>query len=55
MKGKIREFIPKIKQRLLLRFAQVDAVATPIDGAEDTAHTFASKYDMLVSCGGDGF
>ena len=54
MKGKISEFIPKIKQRLLLRFAQVDAVATPVDGAEDTAHTFASKYDMLVSCGGDG-
>ena len=54
MKGRIHEFMPHIKQRLLLRFAQVDAVATPAEGAEDTAYTFAGKYDVLISCGGDG-
>ncbi len=54
MKGKISEFLPHMKQRLLLRYAQVDAVATPVEGAEDTAFSFAPKYDVLVSCGGDG-
>jgi len=55
MKGKINEFIPKIKQRLLLRFSQVDAMfSAELDGAETLAFKFASKYDVVVSCGGDG-
>ena len=55
MKGKINEFIPKIKQRLLLRFSQVDAMySSDINGAENLAYKFASKYDVVVSCGGDG-
>ena len=54
MKGKIGEHMPRIKQRLLLRFPQVDAMATPVEGAEDIAFINAPKYDMLVSCGGDG-
>lgn len=53
-KGKIERFIPMIKKRLLLRYPQVDTVATPREGAEDLAQTNAPKYDMLVSCGGDG-
>ena len=54
MKGKISEHLPHIKQRLLLRYENVDAMATPVDGAEDIAYSFASKYDILISCGGDG-
>lgn len=55
MKGKINEFIPHIKQRLLLRFAQVDAMfSAELDGAETLAYKFANKYDVVVSCGGDG-
>lgn len=54
MKGKIDERLPHIKQRLLLRYSQVDAIATPPEGAEDLANTYASKYDILISCGGDG-
>lgn len=54
MKGKIDEQMPKIKQRLLLRYEKVDAMATPVEGAEDIAFCFAGKYDILVSCGGDG-
>ena len=37
MKGRINEFVPHMKQRLLVRYAQVDAVATPVEGAEDIA------------------
>ena len=55
MKGKINDSIPYIKQRLLLRFSQVDAMYSPaLDGAETLAYKFASKYDVVVSCGGDG-
>lgn len=54
MKGRIGEHLPHIKQRLLLRYAQVDAMATPKEGAEDLAFNFAGKYDILISCGGDG-
>lgn len=55
MKGKIDNYIPQIKQRLLLRFSQVDAMFSPDrDGAETLAYKFASKYDIVVSCGGDG-
>lgn len=55
MKGKIDEFLPKIKQRLSLRFSVVDVVSTPnSDGAEGLAFKLAPKYDVVVSCGGDG-
>lgn len=54
MKGKISENIPHVKQRLLLRYEKVDAMATPVEGAEDIAFSFADKYDILISCGGDG-
>lgn len=54
MKGKISDNLPHIKQRLLLRYSQVDAIPTPKEGAENLAFTFASKYDILISCGGDG-
>ena len=54
MKGKISEKLPYIKQRLLLRYSQVDAVSTPKEGAENIALSFANKYDILVACGGDG-
>ena len=54
MKGKISEHLPHIKQRLLLRYPKVDAVATPVEGAEEIAFSFAGKYDILISCGGDG-
>ena len=53
-KGKIVDFLPYIKQRLLLRYEKVDAMATPKEGAEDIAQSFAGKYDIIVSCGGDG-
>ena len=53
-KGKIVDYLPEIKQRLLLRYAQVDSMATPVEGAENLAFTYAGKYDILVSCGGDG-
>ena len=55
MKGKIDDFIPKIKERLLLRYSQVDAVFSPeTNGAEALALKLAPKYDIVVSCGGDG-
>lgn len=55
MKGKIDEHLPYIKQRLLLRYAQVDAMYSPNeDGAEVLALKNASKYDIVVACGGDG-
>lgn len=55
MKGKIDEHLPYIKQRLLLRFSEVDAMSSPYeDGAEQLAFKYAAKYDVVVSCGGDG-
>ncbi len=54
MKGRIDEFIPRIRQRLLLRYATVDSLCTPEEGAEDLAYKHAGKYDIVVSCGGDG-
>ena len=55
MKGKIDEHLPHIKQRLLLRYAQVDSMYSPTeDGAEALAFKNASKYDIVVVCGGDG-
>lgn len=55
LKGKIDDYIPEIKKRLSLRYSVVDAMSSPeIDGAESLALKYASKYDVLVSCGGDG-
>ena len=55
LKGKIDEVLPKIKQRLSLRYSQVDSMAGQTeDGAEQLALKFASKYDIIVACGGDG-
>lgn len=55
MKGKIDECLPRMKQRLSLRFPIVDAVSSPeIDGAETLAQKNAEKYDIIISCGGDG-
>ena len=55
MKGKIDEHLPYIKQRLLLRYAQVDSMYSPTeDGAETLALKNAGKYDIVVACGGDG-
>lgn len=55
MKGEIENHIPRIKQRLSLRFATVDTMSS-IDnkGAEELAFKYAPKYDIVVSCGGDG-
>ena len=54
MKGKIGEHLSYIKQRLLVRYKEVDAMATPKQGAEELAFNNAGKYDIIVSCGGDG-
>ncbi len=55
MRGKIDEFMPKIKQRLLLRYDVVDCMTSPkIDGALELSMKHAGKYDIVVSCGGDG-
>lgn len=54
-KGKIDEIIPKIKKRLLVRYSQVDTMTSQNeDGAEELAFKNAGKYDIIVSCGGDG-
>lgn len=55
MKGKIDKYIPYIKQRLFLRYTQVDALSSSNwDGAETLAYKHANKYDVVVACGGDG-
>ena len=55
LRGKIDRIIPEIKQRLFLRFSQVDAMfSRNFDGAESIAFKNASKYDIIVACGGDG-
>lgn len=54
LKGKIDEHLPQIKQRLVLRYSVVDSMPTPKSGAEDLAYKYANKYDIIVSCGGDG-
>ena len=54
-KGKIDEIITKIKKRLLVRYSQVDTMTSQNeDGAEELAFKNAGKYDIIVSCGGDG-
>ncbi len=55
IKGKIDEFLPQIKQRLLLRYEVVDCMTSPkTDGALNLAIKHAGKYDIVISCGGDG-
>ncbi|MBR6778856.1 MAG: YegS/Rv2252/BmrU family lipid kinase [Clostridia bacterium] len=55
LKGKIDEYLPQIKQRLLLRYPQVDCMAgQTLNGAEEIAIKYSSKYDIVVACGGDG-
>lgn len=55
MKGEIENHIPHIKQRLLLRYKTVDSMSSQdVNGAEILANKYASKYDIIVSCGGDG-
>ena len=55
LKGKIDEVLPQIKQRLLLRYSVVDTmVGQTEDGTEQLALKYASKYDIVVACGGDG-
>ena len=55
MRGKIDKFLPIIKQRLSLRYSTVDLMTSLSDnGAEELAYKFASKYDIIISCGGDG-
>lgn len=55
MRGKIDEKLPYIKKRLLVRYPSVDAMVSPNeDGLEELALKHASKYDIIVACGGDG-
>ncbi len=54
MKGKIGDHLSYIKQRLQVRYKEVDAMATPKEGAEELAFNNAGKYDIIISCGGDG-
>lgn len=55
MKGKIEKYIPHIKKRLFFRFSQVEAMTSNSEnGAYEIAFKNASKFDVVVSCGGDG-
>lgn len=55
MQGKIESVLPYIKGRLSLRYSVVDSAFTlPNNSAEDIAIKNASRYDIIVSCGGDG-
>lgn len=55
MRGRIDEFLPIIKKRLLTRFSKVDLIASPNEiGVEDLAYKNAEQYDIIVACGGDG-
>lgn len=54
-KGKFEEILPYIKKRLSLRYTVVDAVAGKGEKqSENLAFENASKYDIIVACGGDG-
>lgn len=54
-KGKIEELIPYIKKRLSLRYPIVEAMAGLTEfAAEELSMSYADKYDIVVSCGGDG-
>lgn len=55
MKGKIGEFLPTIKQRLSVRYTTVDCMTgSSSEDMEYLAERNASKYDIIVACGGDG-
>lgn len=55
MKGKVGDFLPKIKQRLMVRYTIVDCLTgTSASDMEYLAEKNASKYDVIVACGGDG-
>lgn len=55
LKGKIEDFLPHIKQRLSLRYTQVDSISSNSqEMSQELAEKFASKYDVIISCGGDG-
>ena len=55
MRGKVEKFLPKIKQRLSLRFNVVDFVTTQTSkSAEEIALKSAGKYDVILALGGDG-
>lgn len=55
MRGKIDQYLPRIKQRLSLRYPVVDLMTSMADdGAEELAYKYAGKYDIIISCGGDG-
>ena len=55
MRGRIDEFLPVIKKRLLTRFSKVDLIASPNElGVEDIAKKNAEFYDIIIACGGDG-
>ena len=54
-KGKFEEIIPHIKQRLSLRYEIVDSMAAKGErDSEVFAYENADKYDIIISCGGDG-
>lgn len=55
LKGKIGEFLPQIKQRLETRYTVVDyTTAKSAADMSALAEKSAPKYDVIVSCGGDG-
>ncbi len=55
MRGRIDEFLPAIRKRLLTRYKEVDLMASPNElGVEDMANKNAGKYDIIIACGGDG-
>lgn len=55
MRGNIDEVLPHIKKRLSLRYSKVDSITSQSDdGAEELANKNAGKYDIILSCGGDG-
>lgn len=54
-KGKIEEILPYIKKRLLARYEEVDAMTgSSAEEMNELAKTNADKYDIVLSCGGDG-
>ncbi len=55
MKGKIGDFLLIIKQRLSLRYSIVECMTgSSSQDMEDLAEKNATKFDIIVSCGGDG-
>ena len=55
MKGKVEDDLPRIKERLSLRYSVVDSIAVSQNFmAEEIAYKSANKYDVIVSLGSDG-